>query len=41
MRDLRLTLVYFLIFTIISSAVAYGLIMKAYDNTSYDYLADK
>jgi hypothetical protein len=35
MRDLRLTLVYFLIFTIISSAIAYSLVVKAYSN-AYD-----
>ena len=40
MRDLRLTLVCFLIFTIISSALAYGIVMKAYDDTNYDYLAE-
>lgn len=39
MRDLRLTLVYFLIFTIISSALAYGIVLKAYNGTDYDYLA--
>lgn len=38
MRDLRLTLVYFLIFTIISSALAYGIVIKASDDTYYDYL---
>ena len=37
MRDLRITLVYFLIFTIISSALAYKIIMQAYSNDDYAY----
>jgi hypothetical protein len=38
MRDLRMTLVYFLIFTIISSALAYKIIVTAYDDSNYAYL---
>ena len=37
MRDLRMTLVYFLIFTIISSALAYKIILTAYDVYDNDY----
>ena len=40
MRDLRITLVYFLIFTTISSALAYFIVIKAYDNTDYGYLTE-
>jgi hypothetical protein len=35
MRDLRLTLVYFLIFTVISAVLAYSIVVKAYSN-AYD-----
>ena len=37
MRDLRMTLVYFLIFTIISSALAYKIVVEAYDVYDNDY----
>jgi len=37
MRDLRMTLVYFLIFTIISSALAYKIVVTAYDLEDRDY----
>jgi hypothetical protein len=39
MRDLRMTLVYFLIFTIISSALAYEIVIKAYDTYDVDNFA--
>jgi len=32
MHRINMTLVYFLIFTIVSSALAYRIIIKAYDN---------
>ena len=41
MRDLRITLVYFLIFTIISSALAYTIVVKAYDSIDYNYLEEQ
>ena len=37
MYRLRQTLVYFLILTIISSAFAYTIIVKAYDNAYSEY----
>ena len=38
MRDLRMTLVYFLIFTIISSVLAYKIVVTAYNDSDYVYL---
>lgn len=40
MYRLNKTLVYFLILTIISSAFAYSIIVKAYDNAYADYLTE-
>lgn len=37
MYSLSKTMVYFLIFTVVSSFVAYKLVMKSYDGFDYDY----
>ena len=40
MHRINKTLVYFLVLTLISSAFAYSIIVKAYSNTFDDYLTE-